>query len=231
MTTDSTDRAQPASSPGSSDAIRRAAPATGGAVAAVLELFDRLGCDTYGEAIDQRRHALQCASLATDAASPDALVAAALLHDIGHLLSGSDLPGVDRTAVDDRHETVGARWVAPRFGPRAARAVALHVVAKRYRCTVDPAYRRALSPTSQATLMAQGGLLEADAVTRFEEHPGFTDALAVRDWDERAKDPEREVPGFDTYEPVLQRLARETVVRGTAAQKTVVRGTGSPNPG
>ncbi len=180
------------------------------AVDEVLDLFERLGDGTYGEVVDQRRHALQSADLAVAAGASDCLVAAALLHDIGHLLSGPDVPGVDRTTDDDRHESVGARFVAPRFGPEAARAVALHVVAKRYRCTVDPAYLRALSPTSQATLMAQGGLLDSHEVSRFEHHPGATDALALRDWDEQAKDPTRDVAGIYTYVPVLERLARSS---------------------
>ena len=154
------------------------------------------------------RHALQAADLATAAGASDALVAAALLHDIGHLLSGPDLHGVDRHTEDDRHEAVGARFLAPRFGPRVSRAVALHVAAKRYRCTVDPDYHRALSPTSQATLVAQGGLLDAGELARFERDPGLADALAVRDWDEEAKDPERDVAGFDAYLPLLGRLAR-----------------------
>jgi gamma-butyrobetaine dioxygenase len=177
------------------------------AVVEVLDLFDRRGDGTYGEVVDQRHHALQCADRAAASGAPDALVAAALLHDIGHLLSGPDLPGVDRTAEDDRHEAVGARFLAPRFGSEVSRAVALHVVAKRYRCTVDPDYYRALSPTSRATLVAQGGRLDAGDLARFERHAGFADALAVRDWDEEAKDPDREVADIDVYVPVLRRLA------------------------
>ncbi len=183
-------------------------PVAPAAVREVLELFDRRGGGTYGEVVDQRRHALQSADLAAAAGASDVLVAAALLHDIGHLVSGPDLPGVDRHADDDRHEAVGARFLAPRFGPRLARAVALHVAAKRYRCTVDPDYHRALSPTSQATLVAQGGLMDAGELERFERHPGLADALAVRGWDEGAKDPERDVAGFDAYVPLLERLAR-----------------------
>jgi gamma-butyrobetaine dioxygenase len=173
----------------------------------VLDLFGRRGDGTYGEAVDQRRHALQCADRAVATGAPDALVAAALLHDIGHLLSGPDVPGVDRTTEDDRHEAVGARFLAPRFGPDVSRPVALHVMAKRYRCTVDPDYYGGLSPTSRATLVAQGGRLDAGALARFERLPGFVDALAVRDWDEQAKDPTRDVAGLDTYVPVLWRLA------------------------
>ena len=191
------------------DGTGRSDPTDGNAaVAEVLALFARLGDGTYGEVVDQRRHALQSADRAAASGASDALVVAALLHDIGHLLSGPDRRGVDRTTDDDRHELVGARFVAPRFGTAAARAVALHVVAKRYRCTTDPAYHRSLSPTSQATLVAQGGLLDAAGAARFERHPGYADTLAVREWDEEAKDPERDVAGFGIYVPVLERLSR-----------------------
>ncbi|NWG75838.1 MAG: HD domain-containing protein, partial [Rubrivivax sp.] len=44
-----------------------------------------------GEPVSHLEHALQCAALAARAGAGDALVAAALLHDIGHLASG--LPG------------------------------------------------------------------------------------------------------------------------------------------
>ncbi len=140
MTTGSAESSDTASF---AEAPASAAPA---AVREVLDLFGRRGDGTYGEAVDQRRHALQCADRAVATGAPDALVAAALLHDIGHLLSGPDVPGVDRTTEDDRHEAVGARFLAPRFGPDVSRPVALHVMAKRYRCTVDPDYYGGLSP-------------------------------------------------------------------------------------
>ncbi len=40
----------------------------------------------YDEAITELQHALQCAELATAAGESDALLAAALLPDVGHLL-------------------------------------------------------------------------------------------------------------------------------------------------
>jgi len=139
----------------------------------VLELFAMKGDECYGEAISQRHHALQCAVVVQEAGSADELVAAALLHDIGHLVADREFGArSDMSLEDDRHEAVGARWVARRFGPQVARPIALHVVAKRYRCTVDPLYYDALSPTSKATLQAQGGRLAPDAVRRFEADPG-----------------------------------------------------------
>ena len=71
----------------------------------------------YDEAITELQHALQCAELATAAGESDALVAAALLHDVGHLLL-DDQVGLDATLVDDyEHEKAGARYLAAWFGP------------------------------------------------------------------------------------------------------------------
>ena len=51
-----------------------------------LELFQTRGGAAYlGEAISQREHALQTSNLAVCGQASDALVAAALLHDVGHL--------------------------------------------------------------------------------------------------------------------------------------------------
>jgi predicted HD phosphohydrolase len=173
----------------------------------VLSLFEQKGDEHYGEAINQRRHGLEAATVAEERGAGDVLVVAALLHDIGHFLSDLDEgPRHDMTVDDDHHEAVGARWIAPRFGPRAAQAVALHVIAKRYRCTVDPAYYETLSQTSKETLEAQGGLLTPDEVTRFEQHPGFDGALLVRDCDELAKNADMVTPELDHFVPAMRRV-------------------------
>jgi predicted HD phosphohydrolase len=177
-----------------------------GPVGEVLDLFSRRGDGHYGEVVDQRCHALQCANSALEAGGGDSLVAAALLHDIGHLCLGADPGGAVDPSVDDHHEAAGARWVAPRFGATVARTIALHVLAKRYRCTVDPAYLARLSPTSTATLSAQGGLLGAAEHARFVAHPGFDEAMALRFWDERAKVADAVTPGIGEFVPILSRL-------------------------
>ncbi|MGH9112917.1 MAG: metal-dependent phosphohydrolase, partial [Acidimicrobiales bacterium] len=57
------------------------------AVDEVLELYDRWGGARYDEDVAQLDHALQTAALAASAGATDAVVAAALLHDAGHLLA------------------------------------------------------------------------------------------------------------------------------------------------
>jgi gamma-butyrobetaine dioxygenase len=134
-------------------------------------------------------------------------VASALLHDIGHLLVADTAVDRSRPAEDDdHHEAVGARLLASVFGPEVALPVALHVQAKRWRCTVEPAYHAELSAQSTLTLQAQGGLLDDGERRRFEAHPGFTDAVALRRWDDEAKEVGAVTPGLSSYRGLLESL-------------------------
>lgn len=79
----------------------------------VLALFDEWGRHTYDEAVTQLDHALQTAALARAEGAGDALVAAALLHDVGHLLELREGGAVDGQVDQDlAHEARGARWLA-----------------------------------------------------------------------------------------------------------------------
>jgi predicted HD phosphohydrolase len=175
-------------------------------VAELLELYERRGDERYGEGVTQRAHALQCAALAMSDGAPDALVAAALLHDVGHLLAGERPPGWRDDVDDDRHEALGARALALLFGRAVAAPVALHVTAKRWRCAVDPAHLASLSDTSRATLLAQGGPLDGPACERFASHRSFRDAVRLREWDDSAKDPSAAVGTMLDHEPLLAGL-------------------------
>jgi predicted HD phosphohydrolase len=66
--------------------------------------------------------------------------------------------------------------------------VRLRVAAKRYLCAVDPGYVDALSPASVYTLGLQGGPMSDREIAAFESSPHHADAVAVRRWDDHAKD-------------------------------------------
>ena len=174
----------------------------------LFALYESKGHEPYGESITQIEHALQCAALARDEDASDALVVAALFHDVGDLVVGAQ-NGADFALdeIDDDHERVGARVLAPLFGPSVAQPVSLHVTAKRWRCTREPAYYERLSEASKLTLKAQGGLLSDEECLRFEEHPGFPDALALRTWDDEGKIVGLDVGTLDDYVGIVNSLA------------------------
>ena len=158
-----------------------------------------------GEPVSQLEHALQTANFARQAQAKPTLIAAALLHDIGHLLH--DLPeDVAATGIDTRHEEAGCHWLMARFGPAVAEPVRLHVAAKRYLCAVDPDYLAQLSPASMLSLSLQGGPFTTAQTREFEQLPWYRDAVSLRRWDDAAKQPGLPVPATEEYVALLDSL-------------------------
>lgn len=154
---------------------------------AVFELFRHRGSSQYGhEAVTQLEHALQAAMFAERDGGDAALITAALLHDVGHLLHAlpDHAPG---QGIDDHHETAAANWLAKRFGPVVVEPVRLHVAAKRYLCAVEPEYREVLSGPSLVSLELQGGLLSDAEREEFESSVYCAAAVRLRRWDDAAK--------------------------------------------
>jgi len=172
----------------------------------VLALFERWGEQHYDEELSQLDHALQAAALAQVAGAPASLVVAALLHDVGHLLELASGDGPRDRSEDLRHEARGARYLSGLFPVSVTTPIALHVRAKRYRVAVDPTYASALSPGSRASLIRQGGPLDAEEVAAFEANPGWEHAVELRGWDDGGKVDGLEVPDLRSYRPLLASL-------------------------
>lgn len=146
------------------------------------------------ESVSALAHALQCAQLAEDARAEPALVAAALLHDVGHFVAIDDVG--DREHVDDVHERRGVAALVRDFPPAVIEPIRLHVAAKRYFTAVEPVYFRGLSPASVHSLAQQGGPMSDLEVARFEALPFAGDAVRLRRWDDLAKRPGHETPAL-----------------------------------
>jgi phosphonate degradation associated HDIG domain protein len=177
-------------------------------VQVIADLFASEGAADYlGEAVTQAAHMLQAAALAERAGAPPGLIAAALLHDVGHFtgtVTGRDL----MAGTDNRHSEQGATWLARWFGPEVTEPVRLHVDAKRYLCAIEPGYLAKLSPASVYTLGVQGGPMSDAEVAEFAARPHAADACQVRQWDDQAKDPDGQTPGFGHFAPLLAGLLR-----------------------
>ena len=183
------------------------------AIDIIAGLFSGEGAQDYlGEQVSVAVHMRQAAALAESAGAPEAQVAAALLHDVGHICGGTVSGRQLVAGTDNRHEETGAAWLARWFPEDVTEPVRLHVAAKRYLCAVVPRYYGKLSAASVHTLAVQGGPMTAEEAAEFETLPHAGAAVAVRRWDEAAKDPVGDDPDFDHFRPLLHSLLRRRLV-------------------
>lgn len=153
----------------------------------IMLLFERRGGEAYTpDLVTRRQHAAQAATLAEEEGAAPSLVAAALLHDIGHMLQ-SARADLAELGINNRHEETGYRWLREHFGPEVVEPVRLHVQAKRYLCAVEDDYFSLLSPAALRRLELQGGPLRAEEIQMFERHPFHREALRLRRIDDRSK--------------------------------------------
>jgi len=150
-------------------------------------VFARRGAEQYsGEPVTQLEHALQSAALAEAAGADDALVTAALLHDLGHLLQElGETPSL--RGIDDKHQYVALPFLRGLFPEPVLAPIQLHVDAKRYLCATRPGYWEALSADSKRSLVLQGGVFDAAAAAAFAAQPFAADGVRLRLWDDLAK--------------------------------------------
>ena len=183
-------------------------------VPSLASIFERRGAEDYlGEPVTMAEHMLQGAHFAEAEGASDELVAAALLHDIGHYTSefGTYSPG---DTEDKHHDEAGAEVLAPFFPPVIVECVRLHVAAKRYLCATDPAYYGKLSTASRHTLELQGGPMSEAEVADFRQNPFFAEAVRVRLWDEAGKVAGLKTKEFGDYGPLLERVVKRYNAKG-----------------
>lgn len=171
----------------------------------VLATYREHGHRQYGEDVTELQHALQCATFAREAGEPPVIVAAALLHDYGHLCHrlGEDIA---EQGVDARHEHIGFHRLLGLFADEIVAAGRLHVAAKRYLCWKEPEYLAGLSDASLRSLQLQGGPMKGGEAEAFEREPHFELAVRVRRYDDMGKVPDMGTPDLESFVPVLQRF-------------------------
>ncbi len=179
-------------------------------LAEIQRLLEQQASGRYGlSLINQQQHALQAAWLAERQGKGDALVVAALLHDIGHMVHDLGENPAD-AGIDDRHEELGHAWLEQYFGPEVTTPVRLHVAAKRYLCAVEGDYFAKLSADSVKSLALQGGPMSAEEVAAFEAVAFCQDAVQLRRYDEQAKVKGLETPPVSHFMPAVARCLGRT---------------------
>lgn len=177
----------------------------------IRSLFEQYGNLAYsGEPVTQLEHALQSGALAQEAGADDELVAAAFLHDLGHLLNLQGETPTER-GIDDLHQYFALPFLRPVLSDAVLEPIRLHVDAKRCLCAIDETYFGQLSADSVRSLELQGGIFSKEEAEAFLQKPYAEDALCLRKWDDRAKEENRATRGLDHYLSVVERVMRKHV--------------------
>lgn len=177
-------------------------------LAEIQRLLEQKANGRYGlTLINQQQHALQAAWLVEREGKGDAMIVAALLHDVGHMVHDLGDEPAD-AGIDDRHEDLGHAWLQAHFGPEVTEPVRLHVAAKRYLCAVEADYFAKLSPDSVKSLALQGGPMSPAEVASFEALPQHREAVQLRRHDEQAKVKGLETPPVAHFMPAVGRCLK-----------------------
>lgn len=181
---------------------------------AITVMRERGTGDYIGESVTQIEHVSQAGYFAFNyilnqtgsECERKKFVVAAFFHDIGHLLMTSDFSRFSMEGglvkIEDMidpetscnlgvlsHEHIGAAFLRLlQFPTPIPELVESHVDAKRYRVGKDPVYANQLSDASRRTLNLQGGPMDFEERNIFESSPHFSNKLALRQCDEKAKE-------------------------------------------
>lgn len=159
-------------------------------VSEVFSLYEKHGDEDYiGEPVSQLEHMSQAAALAEQEGYDDEVILAAFFHDIGHLCADEEQAQSMGGMGNADHEKLGSDFLLQRgFSARVANLVQGHVIAKRYLTYKYPEYYNKLSDASKTTLEYQGGVMNADEASKFENNPDSELIIRLRYWDDMAKE-------------------------------------------
>ena len=171
----------------------------------LLNLLVTKGGDIqYGnEDVTQLEHALQCAELAEQHNLPGPTIAAALLHDIGHLLYEDKDP--IHEGKDGRHENLGADYLSQYFDNDVTHPIRAHVDSKRYLAAIEEGYYDLLSEASKRSLAVQGGPFTKEEAKKFIDKPFMKEAVEMRRFDDMAKILNKKTPDINYFRPYVEK--------------------------
>ena len=154
-----------------------------------------------GEKVTMSEHMIQTAMLAEKAKCNDDLICSCLLHDYGHfILENPD--ELVKEKLDGKHEDIGYEYLKDIFKKEITDPIKYHVQAKRYLAR-DKNYFELLSEASKISLKLQGGVLNDDESTKFEEQDYFKSTILLRKFDDTAKKTDIKMKSIHDYKKLL----------------------------
>ena len=154
-----------------------------------------------GEKVTIAEHMIQTAMLAEKNNSPQSLICACLLHDIGHFII-KDPDQLVSKSVDGKHEDIAFNFLKDYFKPEVTEPIKLHVSAKRYLCR-EKSYYNLLSKASKVSLELQGGKMNNDEAQKFILLKHHKDAITLRKYDDEGKIPNMKIKNINDYKELI----------------------------
>ena len=154
-----------------------------------------------GEKVTISEHMIQTAMLAEKNNSPQSLICACLLHDIGHFII-KDPDQLVSKSVDGKHEDIAFDFLKNYFKPEVTEPIKLHVNAKRYLCR-ENSYYNLLSKASRVSLKLQGGKMNNDEAQKFVLLKHHKDAITLRKYDDEGKIPNMKIKNINDYKELI----------------------------
>jgi predicted HD phosphohydrolase len=154
-----------------------------------------------GEKVTMSEHMIQTAMLAEKAKCNDDLICSCLLHDYGHFILDNPDELVKEN-LDGKHEDIGYEYLKNIFKKEIIEPIKYHVQAKRYLAR-DEKYFNLLSEASKISLKLQGGVLNDDESTKFEDQDYFKSTILLRKFDEAAKKTDIKMKSIHDYKKLL----------------------------
>ncbi len=154
-----------------------------------------------GEKVTIAEHMIQTAMLAEKNNSPQSLICACLLHDIGHFII-QDPDQLVSKSVDGKHEDIAFNFLKNYFKPEVTEPIKLHVSAKRYLCR-EKSYYNLLSKASKVSLELQGRKMSDDEAQKFILLKYHKDAITLRKYDDEGKIPNMKIKNINDYKELI----------------------------
>ena len=153
----------------------------------ILNLYKTKGNTMYDKNISQLTHSFQTMEMAINKNFDEKFQLCCFLHDIGHLLLDENNSNEDFLKKDLNHELIGYNFLKNFFEEEITKPILLHVIAKRFLCSINNDYYNSLSESSKKSFKIQGGKMNKEEIRKFLKTSCCGDAIKLRELEDLSK--------------------------------------------